>query len=103
MKLAHRRSKGGILTDAVVTQVQQPADTSRRKFLVGATTALSTVGAVGVATPFVASWQPSAKAKAAGAPVKVDISKSSQESRFALNGEGSQYLCSVVLQKCLKA
>ena len=63
------------MTDAVVTQVQQPADTSRRKFLVGATTALSTVGAVGVATPFVASWQPSAKAKAAGAPVKVDISK----------------------------
>jgi len=33
------------------------------------------VGAIGVATPFVASWNPSAKAKAAGAPVKIDISK----------------------------
>ena len=29
----------------------------------------------GVATPFVASWFPSARAKAAGAPVEVDISK----------------------------
>jgi ubiquinol-cytochrome c reductase iron-sulfur subunit len=63
------------MTDAVVTEVMQPADTSRRKFLVGATTALGTVGAVGIATPFVSSWNPSAKAKAAGAPVKVDISK----------------------------
>ena len=40
------------------------ADTSRRKFLVGATAALSAVGAIGVATPFVASWKPSAKAMA---------------------------------------
>ena len=30
---------------------------------------------VGAAVPFVASWNPSAKARAAGAPVKVDISK----------------------------
>ena len=30
---------------------------------------------VGVAVPFVGSWNPSAKALAAGAPVKVDISK----------------------------
>lgn len=63
------------MSDAVITEVDQPADTSRRKFLVGATTALGTVGTVGIATPFVASWNPSAKAKAAGAPVKVDISK----------------------------
>src|SRR5690606_4711321 len=32
-------------------------------------------GAVGAAVPFVGSWFPSAKAKAAGAPVKVNISK----------------------------
>jgi ubiquinol-cytochrome c reductase iron-sulfur subunit len=30
---------------------------------------------VGVAVPFLGSWNPSAKAKAAGAPVKADISK----------------------------
>ena len=63
------------MTGVAISEVAQSADTSRRKFLVGATAALSVVGVVGVATPFVASWKPSAKAKAAGAPVKVDISK----------------------------
>ena len=48
---------------------------SRRKFLVAATSAMGAVGAVGVATPFIGSWNPSAKAKAAGAPVRVDVSK----------------------------
>jgi ubiquinol-cytochrome c reductase iron-sulfur subunit len=63
------------MSDAVLRNSKQSADTSRRKFLVGVTTTLSAVGAVGIATPFVSSWNPSAKAKAAGAPVKVDISK----------------------------
>lgn len=47
----------------------------RRRLLLGATSAVGAVGAVGAAVPFVASWNPSAKAKSAGAPVKVDISK----------------------------
>lgn len=47
----------------------------RRRFLVGATTVVGAVGAVGAAVPFLASWQPSAKALAAGAPVSADISK----------------------------
>ena len=47
----------------------------RRWFLIGASGAVGAVGAAGVAVPFVKSWNPSAKAKAAGAPVKVDISK----------------------------
>lgn len=47
----------------------------RRRLLIGATSAVGAVGAVGAAVPFVASWNPSAKAKTAGAPVKVDISK----------------------------
>ncbi|WP_229767893.1 ubiquinol-cytochrome c reductase iron-sulfur subunit, partial [Vibrio cholerae] len=33
------------------------------------------LGAVAVAVPFIKSWNPSAKAKAAGAPVEVEISK----------------------------
>ena len=33
------------------------------------------MGAAGAVVPFIASWNPSAKAKAAGAPVEVDISK----------------------------
>ena len=47
----------------------------RRRFLVAATSVVGAVGAVGVATPFLKSWNPSAKAKAAGAPVKVNYSK----------------------------
>ena len=63
------------MTGVAISEVARSADISRRKFLVGATSALSVIGAIGIATPFVASWKPSAKAKAAGAPVKVDISK----------------------------
>src|SRR3990167_9924214 len=47
----------------------------RRRFLVAATSVLGAAGAVGAAVPFVGSWFPSAKAKAAGAPVKVNVSK----------------------------
>jgi ubiquinol-cytochrome c reductase iron-sulfur subunit len=47
----------------------------RRRFLVGATAAVGGVGLVGAAVPFVASWNPSAKAEAAGAPVTVNIEK----------------------------
>lgn len=50
-------------------------DKGRRRFLVASTSALGAVGAVGAAVPFVASWNPSAKAKAAGAPAIADISK----------------------------
>ncbi|MDO3388331.1 ubiquinol-cytochrome c reductase iron-sulfur subunit [Gilvimarinus sp. SDUM040013] len=48
---------------------------TRRRVLTGATTVVGAIGAVGAAVPFVGSWNPSAKAKAAGAPVKVNISK----------------------------
>lgn len=47
----------------------------RRRFLVAATSVVGAAGAVGAATPFLKSWNPSAKAKAAGAPVKVNLSK----------------------------
>lgn len=50
-------------------------DKRRRRLLVGATSVVGGIGMVGAAVPFVASWNPSAKAKAAGAPVKVNISK----------------------------
>lgn len=53
----------------------QELDTSRRKFLLAATTAVGGVGAVLTATPFVASWAPSERARALGAPTEVDVSK----------------------------
>lgn len=49
-------------------------DQGRRKFLTGATWTTGAIGAAFVAVPFVASWAPSARAKALGAPVEVDIS-----------------------------
>ena len=48
---------------------------SRRRMLIGATAAVGAVGMVGAAVPFVKSWNPSAKAKAAGAPVTADVSR----------------------------
>jgi len=52
-----------------------PVDTGRRRFLTIATSVVGGAGAVAAAVPFIASWNPSAKAKAAGAPVEADISK----------------------------
>ncbi|MFT5560554.1 MAG: ubiquinol-cytochrome c reductase iron-sulfur subunit [Candidatus Azotimanducaceae bacterium] len=50
-------------------------DEGRRNFLIGATTTVGAAGVVGVAVPFLGSWNPSARALAAGAPIKIDISK----------------------------
>lgn len=50
-------------------------DHGRRRMLIAATAAVGGVGAAYVATPFVLSMTPSARAKAAGAPVDVDVSK----------------------------
>ena len=53
----------------------QDVDLSRRKFLIAATTATGAVGAVFAAVPFVASWKPSERARAMGAPTEIDLSK----------------------------
>ena len=50
-----------------------PVDASKRTWLIASSCA-GAVGAGFVAVPFVSSFQPSEKAKAAGAPVEVDIS-----------------------------
>ncbi len=51
------------------------ANAGRRRFLVGSTSVVGAAGVVGAAVPFVGSWNPSAKARAAGAPVRIDISR----------------------------
>lgn len=61
---------------------------SRRNFLLGATSVVGGAGVVGAAIPFVSSWQPSAKAKAAGAPVKVNISKLEAGGRLVVEWRG---------------
>jgi ubiquinol-cytochrome c reductase iron-sulfur subunit len=50
-------------------------DLKKRRFLTVATSVVGAVGAGFVAVPFLKSWNPSEKAKAAGAPVEADISK----------------------------
>ncbi len=50
-------------------------DNKRRRLLTIATTGVGLAGAAGLAAPFAGSMLPSEKAKAAGAPVEVDISK----------------------------
>jgi len=55
-------------------EVEQ-VDGGRRHFLLVATSAVAAVGAVSTAVPFLASWRPSARAKAMGGPVEADISK----------------------------
>lgn len=49
-------------------------NTGRRRFITGVTSAVGAAGVVGAAVPFIKSWTPSAKARAAGAPVRVNIS-----------------------------
>lgn len=56
------------MTDDVVNK-------TRRRVLTAATSVVGAVGVVGAAVPFVGSWNPSAKAKAAGAPVRANIGK----------------------------
>ena len=60
----------------------------RRRVLTAATTVVGAAGVVGAAVPFVGSWNPSAKAKAAGAPVKVNISKLEEDSMMVAEWRG---------------
>ena len=50
-------------------------DQNKRRFLTNTTAVVGAVGAGFVAVPFLSSWAPSERAKTAGAPVEVDISK----------------------------
>jgi len=55
--------------------VRDDVDDHRRRLLIVATGAAGAAVAGGVAAPFLASWFPSARALAAGAPVEYDISR----------------------------
>ena len=55
--------------------MSEGVDLKKRRFLTLSTAVIGAVGAGAVAVPFIMSWQPSAKARAAGAPVEADIGK----------------------------
>lgn len=54
---------------------KEGVDLGRRRFLTVTTSVVGGVGAAAVAIPFVSYLMPSARARAAGAPVEADISK----------------------------
>ena len=55
--------------------MKEPSNKDRRYFLIQSTAAVGTVGAGFAVWPFLSYWSPSEKAKALGAPVKIDVSK----------------------------
>lgn len=50
-------------------------DKGRRRFLTATTAVVGGAGVVAAVIPFIKTWEPSAAAKSAGAPVEADISK----------------------------
>lgn len=63
-------------------------DKGRRRFLTAATAVVGGVGAAATLVPFLSSFQPSARARAAGAPVEVDISKLEPGQRLTVEWRG---------------
>lgn len=63
-------------------------DVGKRRFLTTATTAVGGVGAAFVAVPFIKSWQPSARAEAAAAPVEVNIGELQQGAMLTVTWRG---------------
>lgn len=63
------------MSDHAADDTVPEVDESRRKFLIAATAGTGAVGAVLTAVPFVASWNPSESARAAGLPTEIDLSK----------------------------
>jgi ubiquinol-cytochrome c reductase iron-sulfur subunit len=53
----------------------QGVNSGRRRFLTATTAVVGGAGAIAAAVPFIASWQPSARAQVAGAPIAVDVGK----------------------------
>jgi ubiquinol-cytochrome c reductase iron-sulfur subunit len=53
----------------------ESSELARRKFLLVSTVGVGGVGLVATAIPFIASMQPSERARAAGAPAEIDVSR----------------------------
>lgn len=63
-------------------------DTTRRRLLTTAATVVGGVGAAAASVPFIASMTPSAKTKAIGAPVEVDLSDLQPGQRKIIQWQG---------------
>jgi len=72
---------------AALAPIDAAADANRRNALV-ATCVVGGIGAAAMAVPFVESFLPSERAKAAGAPVQVDISDIAPGERKSVEWRG---------------
>ncbi|RYZ72237.1 MAG: ubiquinol-cytochrome c reductase iron-sulfur subunit [Lysobacteraceae bacterium] len=68
--------------------VNEPVNTGRRRFLTATTAVVGAVGAGFVAVPFIKSWNPSARAKLAGAPVIADLTGLQEGQRLIFEWRG---------------
>ena len=68
--------------------MDEQVDKGRRKFLIAATTLMGAIGAFFAAIPFFSAWFPSARVKAAGAPVEVDLSQLAPGDRLTVQWRG---------------
>ena len=62
-------------SNALSFSAPSAVDQDKRNFLIAATACTGAIGVAAAAVPFIGSMLPSERAKAAGAPVEVDISK----------------------------
>ncbi len=74
--------------DGVNEPVNHPENMGRRRFLTATTAVVGAVGAGFVAVPFIKSWNPSARAKLAGAPVTADLTGLQEGQRLMLEWRG---------------
>ncbi len=68
--------------------VNGPVNTGRRRFLTATTAVVGAVGAGFAAVPFIKSWNPSTRAKLAGAPVTADITGLQEGQRLIMEWRG---------------
>jgi len=67
---------------------ERPENLGRRRFLTATTSVVGAVGAGYLAVPFIKSWNPSARAKLAGAPVSQDISALAEGQKLTVTWRG---------------
>ena len=78
----------GTVNDPVDLHGGEPVNEGRRRFLTATTAVVGAVGAGFVAVPFIKSWNPSTRAKLAGAPITVDISALQEGQRLVEEWRG---------------
>ena len=72
----------------MANQGDSPVNEGRRRFLTATTAVVGAVGAGFAAVPFIKSWNPSARAKLAGAPVTADITGLQEGQRLIYEWRG---------------